>query len=102
MSIAKLLTLVLLVAVWSVFIWWTVKKLWRPRNNQGEARHVAFVKTAGVMMTTFCAFRLPSEIPMPPFEYWQLVGYWGFIAFPIMSWSMYFAMRLISAFAGRQ
>ena len=98
MSIAQLITLISFSAVWAVFIWWTVRRLWRRPKDPQDTWFANATKIGSVAITIFSALYLPIEIPMPPFEYWQLVGYWGFMFFPVMLWAVHFGTLMFRAF----
>jgi|GEM_PF-3890489 len=51
-----------------------------------------------VLGTIFIAFRTPLVMPMPPFKYWQLVGFWAFLWFPMWIWILYFTTKILRAF----
>ena len=98
MSIGNIVIIFSFAAGWAAFTWWTVKRLWRSPKEPEDAWFANAVKLGGVAITGFSAFYLPMEIPMPRFEYWQLVAYWGFMSFPVVLWAVYFGTLVFRAF----
>jgi hypothetical protein len=92
------MALISFVAVWSVFIWWTVRKLWRSPKDPQDAFFANATKFGSVVMTIFSIVYLPIGIPIPPFEFWQQSAYWGFMFFPVMLWALHFGLLMFRAF----
>ena len=99
MSAIQIVILVLISSVWAVFIWWTVKRLWRSPKDPKDAWFAMAVKVESVAITAVSALVLPIKIPMPPFGYWQLVGFWAVGFFPVMLWAVKFGMLIFRGFA---
>ena len=95
---ARTVILISVAAVWAAFTWWTVRRLWRSPKDPKDAWFAKAAIIAGVAGTIGAALILPLEIPMPPFEYWQLAGYWAISFFPVMLWSAHFGVLMFRAF----
>jgi hypothetical protein len=94
---AKWIFLISFFVAWSAFTWWTVRHVLRKvraREDESLATNAVLV----VLMTAFIAFRFPITMPMPPFEYWQLVGFWAFYSFPTCIWILYLTTKLLRSF----
>jgi len=99
MSSFQIIVLVLISAGWIAFTWWTVRRLWQTPKDPKDALTAKVVKLGSVAITVMSALGLPIRIPMPPFEYWQLVGIWAISFFPVILWAVHFGMLVTRAFA---
>ena len=95
---AKWIFLIAFSFAWTVFTWWTVRRIWRKVKAREDESPVLIVVLV-VLGTIFVAFRTPVVMPMPPFEYWQLVGFWAFYFFPLFFWIVYVSTSVVRAFA---
>jgi hypothetical protein len=87
--------------IWSGYILWTVRKLWRSPDDPAEARFYRWVRTLSICMTIGFAVLCPTVVVLPAFSYWEAVVYWAIIGFPTASWGMYFGTRWFHAIVGR-
>ena len=94
----KTAILIAILLIWSGFIIWSIKKLWRwswrPAANQSKAVFWATVKLGGLLGTVVGSLLIAEPGQMPPLSYWQQVGVFSFALFPAMLWSTYFGLRL--------
>lgn len=94
----KTAILISMLIIWSGFILWTIKKIWRwswrSSDDPTEAVFWATVKLGGVFITVGGSLLAAESGQIPPFSYWQQVGIFSFLLFPAMLWSTYFGLRL--------
>ena len=87
--------------IWSAFILWTVRKLWRSPDDPAKALFYKGVKALSLFFTIAFATIFPTEVELPAFSYWEAVVYCAIIGFPIASWGMYFSLRLFHVIVDR-
>ena len=93
----KIAILIAILLIWSGFILWTIKKLWRlswKSSDQTDSVFWATVKLGGLFITVTSSLLIAESGQMPPFSYWQQVGIFSFALFPAMLWSTYLGLRL--------
>jgi hypothetical protein len=87
--------------LWSAFILWTVRKLWRSPDDPAKALFYKGVKALSLFGTIGFAAIFPTMVVLPALSYWEAVVYWAVIVFPFASWGMYFGLRWFHAVVGR-
>jgi hypothetical protein len=92
---------ILFLAAWTTFIFWTVRRFWRPINDPALARFYTQSRLLGPLMTVFLALAFSSQIDLPALSFWPALAFWIVIAFPIVMWTMYFTLQSIHAVLGR-
>src|SRR5687768_13527119 len=92
---------VLFLAAWATFIFWTVRRFWWPTKDSPSAALYRQSRLLGPLMTVLAAFLFSSQIDLPELTFWPAVAFWGVIAFPIIMWTMFFALQSIHAVLGR-
>ena len=101
MSDLRVIVIALVVPLWAVFTWWTIRKLWRSPNQPDNAWFSNATKIGSVVIAGFAAVCLPITIPMSRFEYWQLVIFWAVLFFPTMLWTVHYGIRMFRVFVER-
>lgn len=94
----KTVILIAMLLIWSGFILWTIKKLWRwswrSSDDPTENLFWAEVKLGGLFITLGSSLLIAETGQLPPFSYWQQVGLFSFLLFPGALWSMNIGLRL--------
>jgi hypothetical protein len=73
---------VVFVAVWSVFIVFSVRAYWRTSNDERKARYYSGAKFWGLFETIGAALVLPSVVPFWRLPYEVQALFWAFLFFP--------------------
>jgi hypothetical protein len=92
---------ILFLAAWTTFIFWTVRRFWRPIEDASLARIYEQSRFLGPVLTILIALVFSSQLDLPALSFWPGLAFWLVIAFPIAMWTMFFMLRSIQAVLGR-
>lgn len=90
------------IVVWSGFILVTVRKFWRPDNDESQFELYREVRVGGPLLTALFSLVTPITVNLPMYPYWPEVVFWAVLFFPVTMWFTYVGFRLFYAIVNSQ